>query len=79
MLLRQTGHIVTISSMAGYVGINRMPDYCASKFAAVGFSEALTAELTVGLFFNFSQFLQYFSEYCKIEPLLDRTMCIVFH
>lgn len=39
------GHIVTIASMAGYVGINKLVDYCGSKFAAVGFDEALRVEL----------------------------------
>ncbi|KAK4336826.1 hypothetical protein RND71_043947 [Anisodus tanguticus] len=35
------GHIVTISSLAGLTGAVQLVDYCASKFAAVGFLEAL--------------------------------------
>ena len=31
--------------MAGYVGIPRMADYCASKWAAVGFDESIRNEL----------------------------------
>ena len=31
--------------MAGYVGIPKLVDYCASKFATVGFDEALRLEL----------------------------------
>ncbi len=37
MLQRNTGHIVTIASMAGVMGVPGMNDYCASKFGAVGF------------------------------------------
>src|SRR5262249_39433723 len=42
---RNSGHIVTIASAAGLVGTARLTDYCASKFAAVGFDEALRLEL----------------------------------
>ncbi|KAI8927076.1 hypothetical protein BC831DRAFT_453779 [Entophlyctis helioformis] len=39
------GHIVNIASVMGMVGVNKMTDYCASKFGAVGFTEALRQEL----------------------------------
>ncbi|XP_030751720.1 estradiol 17-beta-dehydrogenase 11-like [Sitophilus oryzae] len=45
MIENQHGHIVTVASMAGHVGINKLVDYCASKYAAVGFDEALRVEL----------------------------------
>lgn len=45
MLARNSGHIVTIASAAGIVGISKMTDYCASKHAAVGFDESLRLEL----------------------------------
>jgi len=45
MILQDRGHIVTIASLAGMNGINRLVDYCSSKFAAVGFDEALRTEL----------------------------------
>ncbi|CAH1984007.1 unnamed protein product [Acanthoscelides obtectus] len=45
MIEKGQGHIVTVASMAGYVGISKLVDYCASKFAAVGFDEALRVEL----------------------------------
>ena len=45
MLEMGQGHIVTIASMAGLAGASRLVDYCASKFAAVGFDEALRLEL----------------------------------
>ncbi|KAJ8946337.1 hypothetical protein NQ318_004227 [Aromia moschata] len=41
MIEKNHGHIVTIASMAGYVGVHKLVDYCSSKFAAVGFDEAL--------------------------------------
>ena len=47
MLDRNSGHIVTIASAAGLFGTNGLVDYCASKFAAVGFDETLRAELWV--------------------------------
>ncbi|XP_015600662.1 short-chain dehydrogenase/reductase family 16C member 6 [Cephus cinctus] len=45
MMEDNKGHIVSIASLAGYVGIPKLVDYCASKFAAVGFDEALRMEL----------------------------------
>jgi all-trans-retinol dehydrogenase (NAD+) len=45
MLSRNKGHIVTIASMAGIVGNNKLADYCSSKFAALGFAESLREEL----------------------------------
>lgn len=39
------GHIVTVASMAGIVGVAGLADYCASKFGAVGFDESLRMEL----------------------------------
>ena len=47
MLEKDHGHIVTIASMAGFVGIPKLVDYCSSKFAAVGFDEALRLELEI--------------------------------
>ena len=47
MLETGRGHIVTIASLAGLFGTNRLVDYCASKFAAVGFDEALKNEIKV--------------------------------
>ncbi|KAH8328488.1 hypothetical protein KR067_010186 [Drosophila pandora] len=47
MIENDRGHIATIASMAGHVGISKLVDYCASKFAAVGFDEALRLELEV--------------------------------
>jgi all-trans-retinol dehydrogenase (NAD+) len=45
MIRRKAGHIVTISSAAGIIGVPNMTDYCASKAAAIGFDDALRVEL----------------------------------
>ncbi len=39
------GRIVNVASMAGFMGIFGYTDYSASKFAVMGFSEALRSEL----------------------------------
>lgn len=45
MIQRGRGHIVTMASAAGIVGVSRMVDYCASKAAVFGFDEALRMEI----------------------------------
>ncbi|PRD29453.1 UNVERIFIED_CONTAM: Short-chain dehydrogenase/reductase family 16C member 6 [Trichonephila clavipes] len=45
MMAENKGHIVSIASLAGIAGATRLTDYCASKFAAVGFEESLRLEL----------------------------------
>lgn len=50
--MQDAGHIVTIASLAGLSGINRLVDYCSSKFAAVGFDESLRTELAVRIVFS---------------------------
>jgi short-subunit dehydrogenase len=45
MLERGSGTIVNISSIAGLMGYARMGGYCATKFAMIGFSEALRDEV----------------------------------
>jgi len=45
MIERNDGHIVTIASASGLIGVARLADYSASKWAAIGFDESLRAEL----------------------------------
>lgn len=45
MIERGRGRVVTIASAAGLVGVARQTDYAASKWAAIGFTESLRAEL----------------------------------
>ncbi len=42
---RREGRIVNISSFGGEVGVPHLVPYCASKFALVGLSQAMAAEL----------------------------------
>ncbi|KAG9355217.1 hypothetical protein JZ751_000055 [Albula glossodonta] len=45
MMANNHGHLVSIASSAGLIGINGLADYCASKFAAIGFAESVALEL----------------------------------
>lgn len=45
MIERNEGHVVTISSASGLIGVAKLADYSASKFAAFGFDECLRMEL----------------------------------
>ena len=45
MIARDRGHVVTIASASGLVGVAKLADYAASKWAAVGFDESLRVEL----------------------------------
>lgn len=49
LLKRGEGRIVNISSGAGKHGIPKLSIYCASKFAVIGFTEALAYEVGGGL------------------------------
>lgn len=45
MIAASRGHIVTVASAAGLLGVAGLVDYCTSKWAAVGFDEALRMEI----------------------------------
>ncbi|HJT17953.1 MAG TPA: SDR family NAD(P)-dependent oxidoreductase [Thermoanaerobaculia bacterium] len=45
MLARGRGTIVNVASIAGLMGYARMGGYCATKFAMIGFTEALRDEV----------------------------------
>ena len=45
MIKQNSGHVVTIASVAGHIGVCGLADYCASKFGAVGFDESLRGEI----------------------------------
>lgn len=45
MVAANHGHLVSIASCAGLCGTSKMSDYCASKFAAVGFAESIDMEM----------------------------------
>jgi len=45
MIERRSGSIVNVASIAGLMGYAGMGGYCATKFAIVGFTEALRDEV----------------------------------
>ena len=45
MLAQRSGHIINVASVAGIHGIPTQSVYCASKFAVVGFAQALAQEV----------------------------------
>jgi NAD(P)-dependent dehydrogenase (short-subunit alcohol dehydrogenase family) len=45
MRAQRSGHVLTISSLTGIVGIAGSSIYCAAKFAVAGWSESLSLEL----------------------------------
>ena len=45
MISRKSGHIVNVASVAASFGVAGLAAYCASKYAILGFSEALYHEL----------------------------------
>lgn len=45
LIERQSGHIVNISSIAGWIGTKGLTSYCAAKYGLRGFSEALAGDL----------------------------------
>jgi len=44
MIERGNGHLVTIASAAGIVGVSRLSEYSAAKFACFGLDESLRSE-----------------------------------
>jgi len=66
MLERGSGHIVNISSLAGWIGAPGIASYNAAKFGLRGFTEALAADYAeLGL--KFSAVYPFFSR----TPILD--------
>ncbi|KAK2807027.1 hypothetical protein FQN50_005601 [Emmonsiellopsis sp. PD_5] len=45
MVRENHGHVVTIASMASFIGVGEMADYCGSKASALAFYECLRQEL----------------------------------
>ena len=45
MIEKGAGHIINISSAAGFIGVPYMPAYCAAKWGVLGMTEALRLEM----------------------------------
>ncbi|CAL9689433.1 unnamed protein product [Knipowitschia caucasica] len=83
MIANNHGHLVSIASSAGLLGVNGLADYCASKFAAVGFAESIGLEmLAIGksgvkttivcpYFINTGMFDGCQTKWPRIMPILD--------
>ncbi|MHB8900074.1 MAG: SDR family oxidoreductase [Thermoguttaceae bacterium] len=82
MIAAGSGHIVTIASAAGVIGVAGLSDYCASKWAAVGFNESLRVEFKRGgcpvrttvvcpFFVNTGMFAGVRSRVSWLLPILD--------
>lgn len=73
------GHLINTSSVAGYVGTFGYTDYSASKFAIVGFSEALQAEvkphnITISILYPPDTYTEGFEEEEKTKPIETRAI-----
>jgi NAD(P)-dependent dehydrogenase (short-subunit alcohol dehydrogenase family) len=42
---QRSGHVINISSLAGYLGFGNAASYCTAKFAMIGLSESLAEEV----------------------------------
>ncbi|XP_078253534.1 epidermal retinol dehydrogenase 2 [Rhinoraja longicauda] len=83
MIARNHGHLVSIASLAGFFPVNGLADYCASKFAAIGFAESIALELLVSgkngikttivcpYFINTGMFDGCSSKWPNLIPILD--------
>jgi len=45
MIKKNHGHVITIASMASFMGLGEMVDYCCTKSSALAFHEGLRQEL----------------------------------
>ncbi|XP_036452268.1 epidermal retinol dehydrogenase 2 [Colossoma macropomum] len=83
MIAGNHGHLVSIASSAGLVGVSGLADYCASKFAAVGFAESVGLELLAAgcdgvkttivcpFFINTGMFDGANTKWPRLMPILD--------
>ncbi|XP_051532045.1 epidermal retinol dehydrogenase 2 [Myxocyprinus asiaticus] len=83
MIASNHGHVVSIASSAGLIGVNGLADYCASKFAAVGFAESMALELLATgcdgvkttivcpFFINTGMFDGAYTKWPRLMPILE--------
>ncbi len=85
MVERNSGHIVTLASASGLIGVARLSDYAASKWAAIGFDESLRMELrqtapavrttvVCPYYVNTGMFTGVRSRFPWLLPILDEAM-----
>ncbi|XP_068093514.1 epidermal retinol dehydrogenase 2 [Hyperolius riggenbachi] len=83
MMASNHGHVVSIASSAGLIGVNGLADYCASKFAAIGFAESVGLELLAlgktgvkttivcPYFINTGMFDGCYTKWPRVMPILE--------
>lgn len=83
MMANNHGHLVSIASSAGLIGVNGLADYCASKFGAVGFAESVGLEMLASgkdgvkttivcpYFINTGMFDGCLTKWPRLLPILD--------
>ncbi|KAK1173788.1 epidermal retinol dehydrogenase 2 isoform X2 [Acipenser oxyrinchus oxyrinchus] len=83
MMASNHGHLVSVASSAGLIGVNGLADYCASKFAAVGFAESVGLEMLASgkdgikttivcpYFINTGMFDGCYTKWPRLLPILD--------
>ena len=79
LLKKSKGHLINTSSIAGFIGVFGYTDYSASKFALVGFSEALQQEvkqhgISVSLLYPPDTLTEGFEEEEKTKPIETRAI-----
>ncbi|XP_002735959.1 epidermal retinol dehydrogenase 2-like [Saccoglossus kowalevskii] len=89
MLDKNHGHIVNITSSAGYIAVNGLTDYCASKFGAAGLCECLMYEMSalkkdgvhmtnvVPYYFEFGMFEGCRTRFTKLFPPLSKQTVVM--
>jgi all-trans-retinol dehydrogenase (NAD+) len=82
MLKNNKGHLINIASAGGMIGVAKMSDYSASKFAHFGFDEALRMEfkqnnqninttIVIPYFINTGMFDGVKTRFSFLLPILD--------
>jgi len=82
MLEKNRGHLINIASAGGLIGVAKMSDYSASKFAHIGFDEALRMEfkqlgqninttIVTPYFINTGMFNGVKTKFSFLLPILD--------
>jgi all-trans-retinol dehydrogenase (NAD+) len=83
MIERGAGHLVTIASAAGIIGVSRLSDYSAAKFACFGLDESLRSEfrkrrqrifttVVCPYFINTGMFAGVKTRFSLLLPILDQ-------
>jgi all-trans-retinol dehydrogenase (NAD+) len=87
MVERNSGHVVTLASASALMGVAKLADYAASKWAAMGFDESLRFELAklapsvrttvvCPYYVNTGMFAGARSRFPRLLPILDEEVVV---